>query len=123
MSGFIVLSKGTPADFIAKSSSRSPKFPNTIIDASKIDNGKANGIRLSDAYKNISARTFKSNPFPTMSSTCFQRNCINTKKRQMTNVIENSGRKDCRIKLYNRFKWNLFFINTKQTSIKLVVQR
>ena len=119
----MVLSNGTPADFIAKSSNRSPKLPNTIIDANRTERGKAIGIRLSDAYRNISARTLKSKPFPTMSSICFQRNCISTKNKQITKVIENIGRKDCNIKLYSLFKRNLFFITTLQTSVELVVQR
>lgn len=110
--GFMVLSNGTPADLIANSSKRSPKLPNTMIEASNIESGRARGIRFSEAYKNISPRTLISKPFPTISSIYFQRNCISTKNKQMTNVIENNGRKDCRIKLYSLFKRNIFFINT-----------
>ena len=121
--GFMVLSSGTPADLIANSSNRSPKLPNTIIDASNIARGKARGTNCRAAYINISSNTSVSKPFPTMSSTYFQRNCITTKNRQITKVIRNSGRKDSSIKLYSLFNRNLFFINTLQTSIGLVLQR
>ena len=34
-----------PADFIASNSKRSPKFPNVIREANKIDSGSAIGTR------------------------------------------------------------------------------
>ena len=39
---------------------------------------------------------------PTISSTYLHRNCINTMKRQMKNVIRNRGKKLFRINLYSR---------------------
>ena len=45
MSGLITFSNDTPDDFIAVSSKCSPRFPNAISDASRIDSGNAMGTR------------------------------------------------------------------------------
>ena len=91
ISGAIALMREIPADFMASNSRFSPKFPNIINDASKIDNGNAMGINWRAAYKNISPSTFNPNPLPIISSTYFHKNCINTRKRHIANVIRNSG--------------------------------
>ena len=96
-----------PADFIAKSSNRSPRLPKVINEANSTANGKAIGTRLRAAYINIYAITAMSIPFPTMSSIYFQRNCINTINRQMPKVMKNNGRNVCSIKVYNRFILNI----------------
>jgi len=68
-----------------------------MSEASSIANGSAHWTRLRAANANISTRTPISNPLPTMSSTYFHKNCINTMNRHMANVIRSSGMKVFRI--------------------------
>ena len=53
--------------------------------------------------KNNSPITPAGNPFPTNSSTYFQRNCMNKINTEMTNVIAKDGRYDLKIKRVSVF--------------------
>ena len=80
ISGRMIWTRETPADFIASNSNRSPRFPKVISEASKIASGSAIGTRNRAAYINISAKTGIPKPFPTMSSMYLHRNCISNKQ-------------------------------------------
>ncbi len=45
INGRMILNREMPAAFIARSSSRSPKLPNVINEARRIDRGKAIGVK------------------------------------------------------------------------------
>ena len=109
ISGRMIRTSETPADFIANNSNRSPRFPKVISEASKMANGSAIGTRKRAAYINISAKIGIPRPFPTMSSMYLHRNCISTINRQMPKVIKNNGRKVCSINVYNRFIFNIAY--------------
>ena len=76
--------------------------------------GSAMGTNDSAAKKNNSPITPAGNPFPTNSSTYFQRNCMNKINTEMTNVIAKDGRYDLkinRVSVFTRCK------DTKQNEI------
>ena len=84
--GFNILQRERPEDFIATSSYLSPKFPIVIMEAKRIESGKAIGTRVAQAYVIISKITDHSNPLPTICSIFFQRNCNNNTNIAMEKV-------------------------------------
>ena len=95
--GNITRIREIPADFKLASSYRSPKFPITITDEIKIAIGNAQGIKEILLYKIISKTSPKPAPFPTISSTYTQINCINKTNNAMKKVVIN-GPINCFIK-------------------------
>ena len=91
--GRSVRNKLTPAAFIDNNSKRSPIFPKDMSDASNIASGNANGTNVRAAYPKNFARISIGNPFPTNSSTYFQRNCIITTNKLIQKVPAKSVRK------------------------------
>ena len=87
VSGCMMRNNEMPADFIAVSSNFSPKLPNVIKEANKIDNGNANGTTDATAYTKNSANTCSSTPFPTKSLTCIHTNCISKINTLTTSVM------------------------------------
>ena len=98
ISGRMIWTSETPADFIASNSNRSPRFPKVISEASKIASGSAIGTRNRAAYINISAKTGIPKPFPTMSSNVPPQELHKHNKQTDAEVIKNNGRKVCSIK-------------------------
>lgn len=75
-----------PDAFMAVSSMNSPKFPKVINDESRMANGKANEIVVSETKPSNFRMITHSRPLPTRSSTYFQTNCINSINTAMKNV-------------------------------------
>ena len=69
----------------------SPNEPKNINEEIRTAKGKDSGTNRAEA-KNISWKIWNtSRPFPTKSSTYFQRNCISKKKTQRKNIKKNLG--------------------------------
>ncbi|OQC44775.1 MAG: hypothetical protein BWX59_01693 [Bacteroidetes bacterium ADurb.Bin028] len=92
ISGTIILGSDIPADFMARSSLFSPRFPKVISEASSVANGRAIGTRPAEAYISNSTITSHSSPLPTKSSMYFHRNCIRSMNMAMKKVITNGPR-------------------------------
>ena len=98
--------KGFPIEFIAVNSEFSDRLPVNIIDANKIANGSAMGIKVMLEYHSNSMIIFNSNPFQIKSSIYFQRNCINKMVMTIEKVRKNGRIKAEKIYFLNIFKSN-----------------
>lgn len=88
--GIIILMSGIPAAFIASSSSRSPKLPNVMSDASSMASGRASLTRVMEQSEKNCIIMVISSPLPTNSSTDLHNICIMKIKRHIRNVPDKS---------------------------------
>ena len=103
INGRIKRNKEIPEDLIATNSKLSPKFPKVIIEEIKIAMGMASVNKEALVYQRNFPIVKKSSPFPTKSSTYFQRPCINNTKKAIKKVATKGPKNDFNINLSNFF--------------------
>ena len=103
----MILYSEMPAAFIDNSSSRSPKFPNVIREASKTASGKDMGTNERAAFQKNSMKTPNSMPLPTNLSMWRHNNCITSMKLLIMKVMKKTGKKLSSTKVCSRLMRNM----------------